>query len=398
MDRDSIKKIFEEFRANQNTIEISIEQTKKDLGLLADKIVLYGAGSAGIAFLKYLQDIDLYPHYFADGNPEKWGQQCEGIPIISPKDIVKKVGEEALVIVTINTDGKRYCKSFSEALRNGGHTKVHQNLQECGCKNIIDYTYFRRCHLMFHGDKYNLPSCSDVYLMEKNEDKIQKVYEMMADDLSKDIYLKILRFRMLDDSITVPTIKQEKQYFEYTFYDKKDDEVFIDCGAYNGITLKTFLQENKNFDKYYGFEPDRNNFDLLKEYVSQLPENVKNKIKIMNKGVYNSDDKVRLYSLKGPGSFVSDIGKDVISTIKIDTALNGERASYIKMNIEGSEIEALKGAKQTLSAFHPKLAIAGYHKTWDLWEIPLLINQYYDGYKFYLRSYMNHISFVYYAI
>lgn len=59
---------------------------------------------------------------------------------------------------------------------------------------------------------------------------------------------------------------------------------------------------------------------------------------------------------------------------------------------------ALKGAGQTIADYKPKLAIAGYHKTWDLWEVPLLIHDICPTYRFYLRSYMNHVSFVYYGI
>ena len=68
------------------------------------------------------------------------------------------------------------------------------------------------------------------------------------------------------------------------------------------------------------------------------------------------------------------------------------------MNIEGSELQALKGSEKTITNYKPRLAIAGYHKTWDLWKVPLLIYRFNSGYKFYLRSYMNHLSFVYYGI
>ena len=144
-----IDSIYEEFDKIRSEIEISIEKMKSDLGNMINKIVLYGAGSAGIAFLKYLNDAGIYPVCFADGKPEKQGQFCEGLEIISPENIAARFGADALVIVTINTDGKRYCKSFEEALRIGGHSGVHRRLSEAGCRNVIDYTYFRRCHSLF---------------------------------------------------------------------------------------------------------------------------------------------------------------------------------------------------------------------------------------------------------
>lgn len=395
----TVRDSFREFDQVRSQIEFPIAKMKADLGRFTDGIVLYGAGSAGIAFLYILRDIGIEPKYFADGSEAKWSSLVEGVEVIAPQEIVRRTGDNTLVIVTINTDGKRYCKSFDEALRAGGHAEVHQKLREYGCRNLIDYTFFRRCHELFREDRYNLPSCSDVYLMSSHRNDIERVYRMLADDPSREVFLRILEFRLLDDSITVPTMTQEKQYFEDGFFANRPDGVFIDCGAFDGISLRTFLQETKHsFQGYYGFEPDESNFQKLSDYVAGLPKECRRKIKLSKAGVYSHDQGVNLYSLHGPGSFVADIGKDRIKTVTIDEALGEERATYIKMNIEGSEIEALKGAEQTIRRDKPQLAIAGYHKTWDFWEIPLMIKDYREDYELYLRSYMNHISFVYYAV
>lgn len=392
-----VLKIFEEFHKVRDRIEISIEEMKADIGHRMDKICLYGAGSAGIAFLYYLRDIGIEPRYFVDKNESRWGKLCEGIEIISPEQIIPLVGEEALVIVTINTDGKRYCKSFEEALRKGGHTGVHQMLREKGVKYDIDYTYFRRCHSLFHGDPYNLPSCSDIEIMLGHIGEIEEVYGWLADDLSRDIFLKILKFRLIDDSISIPTNVQDKQYFEYDFYPKRNDEVFIDCGAYDGISLRTFLKENDaKFDMYYGIEPDRENYIKLRNYIDSLPEELRERIHSYNCAAGSKKEAARLYALHGPGSFMADIGTEIINTDTIDNIVGENKVTYIKMNIEGSELSAIQGAERSIKRHKPKLAVAGYHKTWDLWEIPRLLKSYNPEYKLYLRSYMNHISFVYY--
>lgn len=394
-----INELFQEFKTRRAEIEISIKGMKEDLGEMIHHIVLYGAGSAGIAFLKYLNDAGIYPRYFADGNPAKWGDFCQGLEVISPQEIISREGENTLVIVTINTDGKRYCKSFAEALRIGGHTGVHKMLREVGCKNLVDYTYFRRCHKLFHGDPYNLPSCSDVAEMLRHEEEIATVYDWLADDLSRETFYKIVKFRLLDDSIEVPTMMQDNQYFEYEFYNRRNDECFVDCGAFNGISLKTFLKENQNeFEHYYGFEPDKHNFELLTEYIFSLPEELQSKMDMFEASAYDKAGTGKLFSLKGPGSFMADIGNEEVKTITIDEALKGRKATYIKMNIEGSELQALAGAEETIRTYKPALAIAGYHKTWDLWEVPMKIEELYPGYKLYLRSYMNHLSFVYYCV
>ena len=87
----------------------------------------------------------------------------------------------------------------------------------------------------------------------------------------------------------------------------------------------------------------------------------------------------------------------MVETTTIDKELSGQRATYIKMNIEGSEVPALKGAEYTIKTFRPRLAIMGYHKTSDFWEVPLLIKEYRPDYNIELRSYMKNVAFCYYA-
>lgn len=392
-----ISEIFKEYY-KRNSGDNTIERFREELGSKADKIVLYGAGSAGIAFLYYLRDIGIFPLFFADGNPVRWGSNCEGLEVIDYHSIVDRVGKDALVIVTINTDGVKYCKSFTEALKVGGHGAVHKNLEEAGCKNVIDYTFFRRYYELFRGDRYNLPSCSDVFEMERHEEDICRAYAMLSDDLSKEVFEKIVRFRLLDDTLRIPTEPQDKQYFEYSFFSKNPQEIFVDCGAYNGISLEVFLKENNNkFKKYYGIEPDNDNYASLARYVSKLPLEVKRKVELVNKCAHESDKRMKLYALSGPGSFLADIGGQETTGIRIDDLVGKEGATFIKMNIEGSELAALSGASNTISQCKPRLAIAGYHKTHDLWEVPLMIMSYNKTYRLHLRSYMNNISFIFFG-
>lgn len=394
-----INDIFGEYRQRKTELEVSIDEMKTEISAFIHKIMIYGAGSSGIAFLYDLRKIGIEPCYFLDSDETKVGTKCEGVEVIAPGQILEKAAADFLVIVCINTDGKRYCKSFAEALRTGGHHAVYEKLRSCGCKNIVDYTYFRRCRGLFTNEKYNAPSCSDVYLMEKHEREIAEVYDLMADELSCRVFEKIVRFRLLDDSIEVPTITQEKQYFEYGFYEKRTDEVFVDCGAFNGISLKTFLKENGNaFDRYYGMEPDMVNYAGLEESIKAMPGHIREKLFITSKAAWKDNKGQRLYALHGPGSFIADIGKETVETITIDQMLNGKRATYIKMNIEGSEKEALQGAEKTIKKYKPRLAIAGYHKTDDFWKVPLWIKECREDYRIFLRSYMNHISFVYYGV
>lgn len=396
---NEINHIFNEFRNRRNSLEMSRNEMKEYLNRFPGNTLLYGAGSSGVAFLYDLKKIGVTPQFFVDSDERKIGKKCEGIEILSPEETVARVTGDFLVIVCINTDGKRYCKSFDDALRVGGHHGVYDRLHSVGCKNVIDYTFFRRCFTIFTDEHYNAPSCSDVELMLLHEEEIAHVYEYLDDELSRETFRKIIEFRLLDDSIEVPTLPQSTQYFEEGLYHPRNDAAFIDCGAYNGISAKTFFEiQNDQFEAYYGVEPDADNYNKLKEYIGNLEKPARDKCNLANKAVWERSGELNLYTLDGPGSFIADdIGKSKVSSTTIDELLHGKKATFIKMNIEGSEKQALRGAENTIRIYKPELAIAGYHRTDDLWRIPMMIKKFRDDYILNLRSYMNHMSFVYYA-
>ncbi|SDW87741.1 methyltransferase, FkbM family [Lachnospiraceae bacterium KHCPX20] len=396
---NEILELFKQFENKRNEIEMPLSEMKDILNRFDRGICIYGAGSAGIAFCHYLQRIQVKPLCFIDGNPKKRGTICEGVRVLCIEDIKKERLEESLIIVCINTDGKRYCKSFDDALRVGGHHGVYEKLYGAGCKYIIDYTFFRRCFGFFHKEEFNAPSCSDIDLMMQHKQDIADVYELLDGEFSRDIFLKIVKFRLLDDSLEIPTLSQENQYFESGIYHKRDDAVFFDCGAYRGNSLDTFLRINgTKFERYYGVEPDKVNYNLLRQYVNGLANETAEKCCLEQGAVWDARSTLKLYALDGPGSFISNANHlEKVQAKTIDEMVGGSKVTFIKMNIEGSEKQALRGARETVEKYRPQLAIAGYHRTEDLWEIPLMIKSFNLKYKIDLRSYMNHISFVYYA-
>ena len=234
--------------------------------------------------------------------------------------------------------------------------------------------------------------------MLENQDMIEKAFSVMESERAKATFLKLLEFRMLTDRVDIPISPEKGMYFEYDFFQRKDDEVFIDCGACGGSSLSEFLEINHHcFKAYYGIEPDPTNFDKLEKFISCLSESDRGKMKIYNAAAYAHNKGTNFFILNGPGSFQAENGTDKVKTIKIDDILNKEAATYIKMNIEGSEVSALRGAEYTIRNYYPRMAIMGYHKTSDLWKVPLLIKEYYGDYHLELRSYMSNVAFTYYA-
>jgi FkbM family methyltransferase len=190
---------------------------------------------------------------------------------------------------------------------------------------------------------------------------------------------------------------EEKQYFD-DFIDVKKESAVIDAGCYCCDTLERFIQWNKpkGYDDIIAYEPDLKNFETCKKKVKE--KSWKN-VKLINSGV---SDKEYIYKFVGNGdstSYASIDGNEQTQMISIDASTNGKKISFIKMDVEGFELQALKGAKECIKRDHPRLAIALYHKEEDLIEIPHYIQTLSKEYKFYLRIYSNaYLEIVLYAV
>jgi hypothetical protein len=109
---------------------------------------------------------------------------------------------------------------------------------------------------------------------------------------------------------------------------------------------------------------------------------------------------MRFSSGLGEGGHFSEKGQDAIATVAIDDLLGGHAVDFIKLDIEGAEAQALRGAARTLAAHRPTLALSCYHKPEDLWQLPDLIEELVPGgYQFHLRQHaFNSLELVLYAI
>jgi len=188
-------------------------------------------------------------------------------------------------------------------------------------------------------------------------------------------------------------------------------EVFVDAGSYNLYTSEQFLSLYPTAKKIVAFEPDPSNFELAKQRETLLQSKYpKCEISLLNCGLSDKSGELSFTSDLHGGSFINVErnslydgvftnvgGNSLIKVTTIDEICPD--ATFIKMDIEGSELDALKGAKNTIVANKPKLAISVYHKSTDLWEIPALLLEYNPDYKFYLRHYScSHWETVLYAI
>jgi len=113
-----------------------------------------------------------------------------------------------------------------------------------------------------------------------------------------------------------------------------------------------------------------------------------NNVKVINKGLWHKKETLKFCN-NSSASYINSSGEEIIEVVSLDEELKDEKepVTFIKMDIEGAELNALKGAEQTIKKYKPKLAICIYHKSEDVWEIPSLLLEFVPDYKFYIRHY-----------
>lgn len=233
---------------------------------------------------------------------------------------------------------------------------------------------------------YNTEKLSSM--ISDSAEIIDVVRKTLCDNKSVATFDNLLQYRMTNDRKLLADVYEDghDQYFpDSTLLTFGKDEIFVDAGAYNGDTSYNFMRFVGKYDKIYLMEPDDRLFYITKEYVR-----IKglNNTSVIKKGAYSQKGVVKFQNnFESGSSNISVNGDEEIETISIDEMLAGERASYIKMDIEGAEKEALEGCAYTIDKYHPKLAISIYHKEDDLWLIPYYLIKRYPFYRFSMRHY-----------
>jgi FkbM family methyltransferase len=178
---------------------------------------------------------------------------------------------------------------------------------------------------------------------------------------------------------------EEHQYFDY--WQPRDVESFVDAGAFNGMSSQIFMNWcNNNYSNIWVFEPDSKNFGYSTQLLSQKPN-----VKLYNSGVYSkTSERVKFFSGWEFGCRLSEDGNSEINTIALDDLLGQEKVTFIKMDIEGAEYDALLGAKKLIREQKPRLAISAYHKPEDMIVLPEIIHSFNPDYKMAFRHYSLH--------
>lgn len=330
---------------------------------IADKeICFYPMGIATKATVHKLETYGIEPDFFSDKNSRLWGSKYEGRVCISLQELAHKVQDKLVVIV--------------ESLY---YSEIKRELQELGIKNILRIYP----ELLVANEFVTQNDKSDII------QRIEKVLEICEDDKSKKIYNYLTNVWWKDNlqDNYFKAIYSQNQYFDKDIVEFSDQESFVDVGAYIGDTADKFLAAtNNSYEKMHLFELDQEIFLKLQNNVKKYSSD---KIICYPYGLGKENKVVEYYSGDSNSSIKDNrIEKNKIGEIwKLDDILKDQKVTFIKMDIEGAETDALIGAQEIIKSQKPKLAICIYHSPEDMLNIPCLIKKMVPDYKIYIRHY-----------
>ncbi len=259
---------------------------------------------------------------------------------------------------------------------------------------LDDLCYYENTKRIYNAYRYFWGSLDlengDTDLIQKRVHEIKAhledfcwLYENLADYRSKKVLYGILKYWLTFDCEYKNTIKENNydDYYDLDILKCDENECLVDLGAYNGDSALSFIHNFGVYKRIYCYEMT----DASMKEMKKRLEGFEN-IVYRQTAVGNRNGSVHIADFTGDSSSnaVSAQGGSEIAMVKLDDDIT-EPVTFIKMDIEGSEIEAMKGAQRHIREDKPKLAVCSYHNNHHIYEIPKLMKEYNPQYKLYMR-------------
>ena len=335
-------------------------------------VVLFGAGNLGRQILERLRKEGIEPRAFADNNQTLHGTSIEGVPVLSPADAAARYGTIAAFVITIWNPGHSFLQTKRQLAALGcSHVVSAIPLRWKFAEDLLPYLWL------------DLPSRT-----LDNAASVKSALSIWADDLSRREFIAQLKFRLCGEFESLSEPVPQASYFPDDLFALRSDETFVDCGAFDGITIRQFLERQSSFEgQIVAFEPDPRNLASLRTYASDLPTHLRERVTVSSQAVGSTVGTVKFNAIGTMGSAVDPHGTAEVECVTLDAYLRQADLvpSYVKMDIEGAELEALAGARESIQRHRPILAVCLYHRPSDLWRIPLSIATLTEGYSLFLR-------------
>lgn len=321
-------------------------------------VVIFTAGSVAQNTYRVLTGHKIKVACFVDNSPRKVGKELYGIDVVSVDTLASQYPHAHVIVAS-----RMYRKEILLQLR-----RVLKNMDRVIC---VDFGFYQ-------------PELNSMEFLETNSATLNHAYGLFEDERSRIVFENVLNFRLSLNNRWIEKIYSDSpMYFDSSVMTLQNNEVIVDGGGYIGDTYDVFQKEKGSCRKYYFCEPDHANFSRAYERLKHHME-----IEFIPMGLWNETTRLNFSSSHDGSSCLSDQGTLFVDVTSIDMLSDARYpVSFIKLDIEGAEKEALLGAKKTIRQYKPKLAICVYHKPMDIAELPILIKKLNPDYHLYLRHY-----------
>lgn len=213
-------------------------------------------------------------------------------------------------------------------------------------------------------------------------DRYRALYDKLADDTSRLTLEALINFRYNRDIGFMEgfTLRLAEQYWE-PFIELPAGAVFVDGGAFDGATSKEFARRYPDHGRIFCFEPNEAAARKAEETLRDVRD-----VELLRKGLWDKAETLHFDDSMGSASKLSDAGGTTIETVALDEVVEGP-VHLIKLDVEGAEPRALKGAERLIRAHGPHLAVCVYHDQRDFLRVPGFVLAIKPGYRVYLRHY-----------
>ena len=330
-------------------------------------LALYGAGDLGRLAREFLNTIGHDAVMVVDRNAHRLAQEAEwsGVRLVQPGEITEAVKDEVRLAVSIVTSP---------------YVPVEQSLGELGFIDVVPFydlaESFRHRHPLSNG--WFAPPLS-----QEDREYTARILSRWDDDVSRAHHLQFLAWRRLREEWSfepAPLSNGTRYFIPEVMEVMSDDEILLDGGAYHGGVIKNFIQQtNGAYRQIIAIEPDPANRAHLACTI-----NCDERAAIYDCALAENEVEAPFHDGLGYASQLSETGRMRVATRAIDTM--GHAPTFVKLHLEGAELAALKGARQTLVSYRPIVAATVYHNADGIWRTPLWLMETLHRYRFLFRA------------
>ena len=258
-----------------------------------NQVVVFGAGHLGRLAVSGLRAAGIEPLAFCDNKPKLWDTRVDHTPVLSPAVLAGRYKNSATFVTAIYNPS---------AIRN--------QLRELGCARIVPYPalFWKHWRSMPGEDRLELP-----HRILARAGEMAAGYELLSDQRSRAEFCAQIRWRCLLEYDSLPPHDEPgATYFPPDLFRLQPGEVFVDCGAFDGDTLRPFLRLTEGrFRRIFAVEADPANLQALERYCSGLPPETARRITILPHAVGPADGFVRFSADGFVGSRIAEAGAAV---------------------------------------------------------------------------------------